>query len=117
MEDFDLGEGVKVEKLGGDHYSVLIKNKYTGVYNNIMDVGVGTSQLLPIIIESVNSPDGSTLIIEEPETHIHPNAQSHLPTSLWIVPRSRIKFIIETHSIFLITQLQILVAKGIPLRM
>ena len=113
VEDFDLGEGVKVEKLGGDHYSVLIKNKYTGVYNNIMDVGVGTSQLLPIIIESVNSPDGSTLIIEEPETHIHPNAQSHL-ADLFVdcAKKQDKKFIIETHSIFLITQLQILVAKG-----
>jgi predicted ATPase len=113
IRDFDLGENFEVQKLGDDNYSILIKNKYTGVYNNILDVGVGTSQLLPIIIESVNSEDGSTLIIEEPETHIHPNAQSKLADLIVdCAEKQEKRFIIETHSIFLITQLQILVAQG-----
>src|SRR5699024_2367676 len=79
----------------------------------ILDVGIGTSQIVPIIIESVNSPKKSTLIIEEPETHIHPNAQSKL-ADLFIdcVNKQDKRFIVETHSIFLITQLQILVAQG-----
>lgn len=113
IRDFDLGECFEVQKLSDDNYSILIKNKYTGVYNNILDVGVGTSQLLPIIIESVNSEDGSTLIMEEPETHIHPNAQSKL-ADLFVdcANKQEKRFIIETHSIFLITQLQILVAQG-----
>jgi predicted ATPase len=113
LKSFDLGESMDIQKLDQDNYSLKIKNKYTGIYNNILDMGVGTSQLLPIIIESVNSEDGSTLIIEEPETHIHPNAQSKL-ADLFVdsaIGQNK-KFIIETHSIFLITQLQILVAKG-----
>ena len=113
IRSFDLGECYEVQKLVDDNYSILIKNKYTGISNNILDVGVGTSQLLPIIIESVNSEDGSTLIIEEPETHIHPNAQSKLADLIVDCAKKQEKrFIIETHSIFLITQLQILVAQG-----
>ncbi len=113
IRDFDLGERFKLQKLDDDNYSLMIKNKYTGIYNNILDVGVGTSQLLPIIIEAVNSEDGSTLIIEEPETHIHPNAQSKLADLFVDCAKNQDKkFIIETHSIFLITQLQILVAQG-----
>lgn len=113
IKDFDLGESFQLQKLDDDNYSVLIKNKYTGVENNILDVGVGTTQLLPIIIESVNSEEESTLIIEEPETHIHPNAQSKL-ADLFVdcAKKQNKKFIVETHSIFLITQLQILVAQG-----
>lgn len=111
LDEFDLAENIDTDYIGADNYSLIIKNKYTGIKNNIVDVGVGTSQLLPIIVESVNSKNGSTLIIEEPETHIHPKAQSKLG-DLFVecVKGTGKKFIIETHSIFLVTQLQILIA-------
>ncbi len=91
----------------------MIRNKYLDIYNNILDVGIGTSQLLPLIIESVNSEDQSMIIIEEPETHIHPNEQAKL-SDLFVgcANDDNKKFIIETHSIFLVTQLQILIASG-----
>ena len=78
LDEFDLGDKIKVEEVEKDKYSIMIRNKYLDIYNNILDVGIGTSQLLPLIIESVNSKDESILIIEEPETHIHPKAQAKL---------------------------------------
>ncbi|MDZ5044099.1 DUF3696 domain-containing protein [Clostridium perfringens] len=114
LDKFDLGKSIDIVNIGNDNYSLEIKNKYTGIKNNIIDVGVGTAQLLPILIESINSKEGSLLIIEEPETHIHPKAQSLL-ADLFVECASKKdkKFILETHSIFLIIKLQILVAKGI----
>lgn len=112
MKEFDLGESISIKKLGNSNYSLFIKNKNTGIDCNILDMGVGTSQLLPIIIESINSPDNSILIIEEPESHIHPNAQSKLAELFVnVVSHGNKRFIIETHSLFLIIQLQILIAK------
>ena len=106
LDKFDLGQNVGVKNLGNDSYSLFIKNKYTGIECNILDVGVGTSQLLPIVIESINSDDDSILIIEEPESHIHPTAQSKLAELFVdIVSTQNKKFLIETHSIFLIVQL------------
>lgn len=99
--------------MNGDKYSVFIRNKNLGIYNNLSEVGFGTRQLLPIIIEAINSPRQSTIIVEEPETHIHPKAQSKL-ADLFVssaIEGDR-RFIIETHSIFLVTELQILVAEG-----
>lgn len=114
IDEFDLGKSISIKKLGNDNYSLYVKNKNTGLDCNILDMGVGTSQLLPIIIESVNSPNNSVLIIEEPESHIHPNAQSKLADLFVdIVTNQNKKFIIETHSIFLIVKLQILVAQKI----
>ncbi|MGY5266272.1 AAA family ATPase [Paraclostridium bifermentans] len=113
LDIFELAKDIDIKELGDDTYSLTMKNKHTNIVNNIVDFGVGTSQLLPIIVESVNSPSNSTLIIEEPEIHIHPNAQSILADLFVSCSKSNNKrFIIETHSIFLVTKLQILVAKG-----
>lgn len=112
MNEFHLAESVDVEELGNNNYSLIIKNKHTKIPSNIVDVGVGTSQLLPIIVESVLSPVNSTLLIEEPETHIHPNAQAKLGELFVSCSKKYDKrFFIETHSMYLLLQLQILVAK------
>lgn len=114
LNEFDLGENISIKRLGNDNYSLYIKNKNTGLNCNILDMGVGTSQLLPIIIESINSPENAILIIEEPESHIHPNAQSKLADLFVdIVKEQNKRFIIETHSMFLIVKLQILIAQGV----
>ncbi|PWK16481.1 AAA family ATPase [Tumebacillus permanentifrigoris] len=113
LNEFHLAESVDFTELGNNNYSMMIKNKNTGIPSSIVDVGVGTSQLLPIIVESVISPAGSLLLIEEPETHIHPNAQSKLG-ELFVKCSQKYEksFIIETHSMYLVRQLQILAAKG-----
>lgn len=113
LQEFNLAESIDIKAFGNGTYSLLIKDKITGITNNLLDVGVGTSQLLPIIIESVNSKENTTLIIEEPEVHIHPGAQSKLgDLFVQCCKEANKQFIIETHSIFLITQLEILVAQG-----
>lgn len=113
LNEFDLATAVDVEELRNNTYSLVVKNKFTGHICNIVDVGVGTSQLLPIIIESVISLNKSVLLIEEPETHIHPNAQAKL-AELFVncVKKYDKQFFIETHSMYLVRQLQILVAKN-----
>lgn len=115
LDEFDLGTEMKVDLVGqDDYYALKIKNKYTNIWNNILDVGIGTTQLLPIIIEAVLPNSRRTLIVEEPETHVHPKAQSKL-AELFVecVKEHNKHFIIETHSIFLITKLQILVAQAL----
>lgn len=111
LDEFDLGDKIEIKEVRNNEYSIMIRNKYLDIYNNILDVGIGTSQLLPLIIESVNSDDNSFIIVEEPETHIHPKAQAKL-SDLFVscAQNDNKKFLIETHSIFLITELQILVA-------
>lgn len=112
MNDFSLAQGIEIERLTNNQHSLSVKNKHTGIKSNIVDVGMGTSQLLPIIIETIISKRGSKLAIEEPEGHIHPNAQAKL-ADLFVETalKDNKTFFIETHSMYLLQQIQILVAE------
>lgn len=113
LKEFDLAQSVDAQELRNNHYSLIIKNKFTSIENNIMDVGVGTSQLLPIIMESFLAPKKSVLVIEEPETHIHPNAQAKLADLFaTCIKNDNKRFFIETHSMYFVQKIQILVARG-----
>jgi predicted ATPase len=105
----------------------LIKN---GRSKKLADFGYGLSQLIPIILtvhinvnsvledrnmfpEDISIKFSKVLIIEEPETNLHPSLQSKLADLLVYTAKSLgIQFIIETHSEYLIRKLQYLTAKG-----
>jgi len=69
------------------------------------DVGVGISQVLPIVVGAV-LPGGSVVAVEQPELHIHPAMQVALG-DLFIdgVAKRGMSFLIETHSEHLILRL------------
>ena len=43
-----------------------------GVSSNLREVGFGLSQVLPVIVQTMLAPEGSTVLIEQPELHLHP---------------------------------------------
>ncbi|CAM5423262.1 AAA family ATPase [Rhodanobacter lindaniclasticus] len=49
-----------------------------GVACNLRDVGIGVSQVLPVLVVAYFASPGSTILLEEPEIHLHPLAQSVL---------------------------------------
>lgn len=69
------------------------------------DVGVGISQVLPVIVMALDGND-RLLAIEQPELHIHPRLQAEL-ADLFVesVHKNQHRFIIETHSEHLILRL------------
>lgn len=104
-----------------------ISNKQTQTYSateksdTITDVGFGFSQVFPIIVQAAVMPADSTLIIEQPELHLHPLAQTRLAQVITEAASQGKKFIIETHSEHFIRGLQLAISenridpkKGIP---
>ncbi len=89
--------------------------------DNIMDYGLGTTQIANILlaIQTASYKGWSkfarpTVLIEEPESNLHPNYQSKLADLLVDATINfNIQFIIETHSEYLIRKLQFLTAKNI----
>lgn len=65
----------------------------------INNVGFGISQLLPIIIKMLaNEKEEQLFIVDEPEIHLHPSAQSKLADFFLHMAMIKKRIIIETHS-------------------
>jgi predicted ATPase len=73
----------------------------------ITDVGFGVSQILPVITLCYYAPEGSTLLLEQPEIHLHPKVQAGLADVLVDAVKTRgIQIILESHSEHLLRRLQ-----------
>lgn len=106
-----VADKLEVKQLGrSTRYEVVIHRD--GVEANLRDVGVGISQVLPVLTIAYFAPRGSTILLEEPEIHLHPLAQSMLAELFVEVSKERnIQFIVETHSEHLFRRMQTLIAR------
>jgi predicted ATPase len=107
----NLADDLAVKQLGRSaRYELHVINH--GEASNLKDVGVGVSQVLPVIVAALFAQPGHIVIIEEPESHLHPLAQSQLAELFSQVSHEHgVQFIIETHSEHLLTRLQRRVAE------
>jgi len=90
---------------------VLISLPKAKSFLTLQDVGFGISQVFPIFIESLRMEKGETLILEQPEIHLHPSMQSKLADFLLSMAASDKKFFIETHSEHLVNRLCLRIAQ------
>ncbi len=77
---------------------------------SIVDVGLGTSQVLPVVVALRAAEPGQVVIIEQPELHLHPLAQHELAAVVARAARRGVRVIVETHSSLLLRGIQTLVA-------
>jgi predicted ATPase len=112
MRHFGLADSFRTTEEGKLGHRLLIRP--TGLNRDVdpTNVGVGVTQLLPIIVMALISPRGSTLLFEQPEFHVHPKVQSLLADFFLSVSRTGRQCIIETHSEYLINRLRLRVAKS-----
>lgn len=75
--------------------------------SNLIDVGYGVSQILPVLVETINHAKNSVFLMQQPEVHLHPRAQAELGSFLVKMARYRkYKFIVETHSDYIIDRIR-----------
>lgn len=72
---------------------------------SIADVGFGVSQVFPIVLEGLRMPRGSTLLLEQPEIHLHPNLQMDMADYFIALALSGKRVVVETHSDHIINRL------------
>ena len=75
-------------------------------------LGFGVSQILPALVLLYYIPEGSTVLMEQPEIHLHPSVQSDLADIMLNVAKNRnVQIIVESHSEHLMRRLQRRVAE------
>lgn len=79
---------------------------------NIMDLGYGTSQVLPLLFDAATEPRGTTFLIQQPEVHLHPRAQAELGEFFVASHKNKgHQYILETHSDFLVDRVRLAIKK------
>lgn len=89
---------VSVEPLGKFMGQVKLRNHNNSVSSIAPNIGFGISYALPIIIDGLLAKPNRMLIVENPEAHLHPKAQSNLGFFLGQMAAAGVYVIIETHS-------------------
>jgi predicted ATPase len=78
-------------------------------YYKPTNVGYGYSYVLPIIVAGLVAKPGEILIVENPEAHLHPFAQSILAKFLTLVSLKDVQVIVESHSEHILNGLRLAV--------
>ncbi|UII27594.1 DUF3696 domain-containing protein [Fulvivirga maritima] len=90
---------------------VRVENHFTkGVSIIAPNIGFGISYVLPILVTGLIARKGSFMVIENPEAHLHPSAQSRIGRFLSIIASSGVKVIVETHSDHVLNGIQVATA-------
>ena len=114
-----LFDEIDVRRLGprlGDPLQIQVR-KYAGrrkgPFRNLIDVGYGISQVLPVFTELLR-PDSDTcqFLLQQPEAHLHPSAQAALGTLFGNVAATGRQLIVETHSDYIVNRVRMDVRDG-----
>ncbi len=109
LKDLGLIDSFCVQPIaeGRQEYEVKVRRFPRASDVLITDVGFGVSQVLPVLVLCYYVPEGSTIIFEQPEIHLHPSVQSGLADVLIDVMKTRnVQIILESHSEHLLHRLQ-----------
>lgn len=103
-----LGVGHHIATEDGGQAGVFwnVQTSQEGAARPLHYVGVGVSQVLPVLVAGLLAPPGTTLLMEQPELHLHARAQARLGDFFYGLARCGKQCIVETHSDCLIKQLR-----------
>jgi AAA15 family ATPase/GTPase len=109
MKKIGLIDSFSIKPLveGGSYYQVWVRKNPDSPEVLLTDVGFGVSQILPVITLCFYAAEGSILLIEQPEIHLHPSVQAGLAdVFIDAVKTRKIQIILESHSEHLLRRLQ-----------
>lgn len=106
LRQSEIANAIEVVPLTDRHFEIYVTHIHTGEAVNIADAGFGISQILPILVAGYFIPSNRVFIIEEPEIHLHPKAQSEIGTFIHNISKRSVQLFIETHSEHLLLRLQ-----------
>ena len=106
--------GVDIEFVGGNRVKVFATQEPRGDGQRLfVNEGTGANQLPFILVPIALAPKGETVLLSEPEAHLHPKGQCGLTRTLLTVAKNEnIQFFIETHSEHVLHTILNAVAKG-----
>jgi predicted ATPase len=122
LQDLGLLQSFEVRSIAAHRkeYEVMVRAGGAKESVNLPDVGFGVSQVLPVVVQCFYANPHTTIILEQPEIHLHPRVQTALADLFIEAVQSRedgadrsIQLIIESHSEHFLRRLQTRVAEQV----
>lgn len=111
LQKFGIGDKIAFDRIKG--YGNVVEIIKGDALVNLADLGFGITQLIPLLMKIAICEQNSILMVEEPENSLHPNFQAQLADMFWDAYKTLgIRFIIETHSEYMIRKLQVMTKRG-----
>ena len=122
LEAFGQGSGlfeeISVRSFGdtdGDPFQIMVRlpGDASEMHpRNLVDVGYGVSQSLPVLTELLSDNALSTYLLQQPEVHLHPTAQAGLGGLFCNIAAKGVQMVVETHSDYLLDRIRMDVRDG-----
>lgn len=116
MNEISPGTTVNVEKIKGvDSIKLSYEFKSsTGRTNEMtpINVGYGITYVLPIIVSLLSAKPNDILLLENPESHLHPRGQSAIGRLMGLVAQQGVQIFIESHSDHILNGIRIAIRNG-----
>ena len=112
MEEFGRSSGlfdeITVKRLGThefEPFQLEVRKGAKGARRNLLDVGYGVSQVLPLLLELLIKDGYRLFLLQQPEVHLHPSAQAALGSLFCAAAASGRQLIVETHSDYIMDRI------------
>lgn len=117
MQKFNVGDDFDIKPQASEAYTLKVLSN--GEWVHLGDKGMGSIQIMILILQLAtvisqyrDTIDGNLIMIEEPELNLHPRLQSQLADLFFDMNKKYgLRFLVETHSEYLIRRTQVIVAK------
>ena len=119
LEAFGKASGlfgeISIESLGkteGAPFQLHVRKaagRSWGAKRNLIDVGYGVSQALPILTELLRKEQAPMFLLQQPEVHLHPTAQAALGTLFCELANWERQIVVETHSDYILDRIRMVV--------
>lgn len=117
MSEISPGTRIVTETITGSE-SIKLRYVFEGDKVNTneikpLNVGFGITYVLPVVVALLSAKKGDILIIENPESHIHPKAQSILGKLMAKVAKTGVQIFVETHSDHILNGIRVAIKSGL----
>ena len=105
MKKLGLAKGLSSLKNSMNQYRTEVSVK-SDLKVDLCNTGFGNSQILPILVQGIMTPNNGIFIVEDPEVHMHPSVQAGMADFFIAMAREGKTVMVETHSDHIITRLR-----------
>lgn len=106
LQYLGVAESIQSSDKGKFGHELVVGLAHGRRHHDLTHVGVGVSQVLPILVASLLAAADTTLIFEQPELHLHPKVQTLLADFFLSMTQLGKQCILETHSEYLVNRIR-----------